>query len=277
MIPTSIDGTDITGATIDGQDVQEITVDGQTVFTAGPSFTLPVAYSNLVAWYPFDSAEYGGSNADDVTAIIGGSGDDTAYDGTVDGATYESSGGVTDINAGANSGAFDFDGDDYIEDVYSVRDNIGGGAVTVMAWINADTVSTGTYYDNTFYGDLNSQTDGQIYLHVDGEDDAVGMAYWDGSGQQRSTVDGTFSLNTWHHVAGKYDGTNITPYIDGQPSLGDTESGASGWLNYGPYIGAGYLPDSNYYFDGTIDDVRIYDTDLSDQQIQDIYDNTPHP
>jgi len=32
--PTSIDGTDITGATIDGQDVQEITIDGQTVFTA---------------------------------------------------------------------------------------------------------------------------------------------------------------------------------------------------------------------------------------------------
>jgi len=34
MIPTSIDGTDITGATIDGTDVTEITVDGQTVFTA---------------------------------------------------------------------------------------------------------------------------------------------------------------------------------------------------------------------------------------------------
>jgi len=35
--PTSIDGTDITGATIDGTDVQEITVDGQTVFTAVPA------------------------------------------------------------------------------------------------------------------------------------------------------------------------------------------------------------------------------------------------
>jgi len=34
--PTSIDGTDITGATIDGTDVKEITVDGQTVFSAGP-------------------------------------------------------------------------------------------------------------------------------------------------------------------------------------------------------------------------------------------------
>jgi hypothetical protein len=36
MIPTSIDGTDITGATIDGTDVTEITVDGDTVFTAVP-------------------------------------------------------------------------------------------------------------------------------------------------------------------------------------------------------------------------------------------------
>jgi hypothetical protein len=34
MIPTSIDGTDITGATIDGTDVTEITVDGQTVFVS---------------------------------------------------------------------------------------------------------------------------------------------------------------------------------------------------------------------------------------------------
>lgn len=36
--PTSIDGTDITGATIDGTEVQEITVDGETVFTAVPTF-----------------------------------------------------------------------------------------------------------------------------------------------------------------------------------------------------------------------------------------------
>jgi len=38
--PTSIDGTDITGATIDATDVQEITVDGDVVFTAGPTITV---------------------------------------------------------------------------------------------------------------------------------------------------------------------------------------------------------------------------------------------
>jgi len=39
--PTSIDGTDITGATIDGTDVTEITVDGDVVFSAGAD--LPTA------------------------------------------------------------------------------------------------------------------------------------------------------------------------------------------------------------------------------------------
>jgi len=49
--PTSIDGTDITGATIDGTDVQEITVDGQTVFTAGA----PLPTNNLVHRYDFSA------------------------------------------------------------------------------------------------------------------------------------------------------------------------------------------------------------------------------
>jgi len=49
MIPTSIDGTDITGATIDGTEVSEITVDGQTVFTAGLPPALFVGGDKLYA------------------------------------------------------------------------------------------------------------------------------------------------------------------------------------------------------------------------------------
>jgi len=61
--PTSIDGTDITGATIDGTDVTEITVDGQTVFTAGPGGVAPGA--TLLAHYPLD--EGSGTTAADAT------------------------------------------------------------------------------------------------------------------------------------------------------------------------------------------------------------------
>jgi len=51
MIPTSIDGTDITGATIDGNDVQEITVDGDVVFNAAPPVTIIDDFeTNLSVW-----------------------------------------------------------------------------------------------------------------------------------------------------------------------------------------------------------------------------------
>jgi len=52
MIPTSIDGTDITGATIDGTDVQEITVDGDVVFIGATQ--LPT--QNLIHRYDFSAA-----------------------------------------------------------------------------------------------------------------------------------------------------------------------------------------------------------------------------
>jgi len=68
MPPTSIDGTDITGATIDGTDVEEITVDGQTVFSAGPP---PGAFD--IVNYTFDKA---------VTTFQSGSGIFWSNDGT---------------------------------------------------------------------------------------------------------------------------------------------------------------------------------------------------
>jgi hypothetical protein len=61
MPPTSIDGTDITGATIDGTDVQEITVDGQTVFTAVP----PLPASTV---HQYDATLITASDGDPVSA-----------------------------------------------------------------------------------------------------------------------------------------------------------------------------------------------------------------
>jgi hypothetical protein len=71
MIPTSIDGTDITGATIDGTDVTEITVDGNTVFTAGP------APGN----FQFDAQDLNLANGDPVTSWSDTLGRDTLTNG----------------------------------------------------------------------------------------------------------------------------------------------------------------------------------------------------
>ena len=270
--PTSIDGTDITGATIDGTDVQEITVDGDVVFSAGP--TLPVAYSNLIAWYPFDSAEYGGSNADDVTAIIGGSGDDTAYDGTVEGATYQSSSGVTDINAGANSGAFDFDGsNDYIE-IDSLSSELDGER-TFTFWAKIET-SSGDAQDNTVISAHNSAGANNLRIGADEDDIFIGGDIID-TNTLFSYTGG--SVNTYVFAVITVSPTNneVEIFANGNNSIGSpsfdtwTFNGTTTQVSIGQEWDGGPTSD---HFDGDIDDVRLYDKILSGTEIEQIYDNT---
>jgi hypothetical protein len=262
--PTSIDGTDITGATIDGQEVQEITVDGDTVFKAG---TLPVAYSDLVAWYPFDSSFYGGSNADDATAVFNPaqSGDSTAFDGTVNGATYQSSGGVTDINAGANSGAFQFTSDSI--NMGDVLD-FGTSSFTIMAWFEPD----GTQDNNhtligkgefsTGYG-MSAETD-RFFARID-----------DGTNPsqvQDFSFDGT--IQTFTHGAFVVDrGIEQVELFKNGSSVGTEDSSATGNLNNSVDFIMGRNI-NNGDFNGTIDDARVYNTALSSSQINQIIQNT---
>jgi len=79
MIPTSIDGTDITGATIDGTDVTEITVDGQTVFTAG------------LASHIYDADSLSLANGDPVNVLSDSVGS-VDFDVTTDPPSYNTSG-----------------------------------------------------------------------------------------------------------------------------------------------------------------------------------------
>jgi len=258
--PTSIDGTDITGATIDGTDVQEITVDGDTVFTAGP--TLPVAYSNLVAWYPFDSAEYGGSNADDVTAILGGSGDDTAHDGTVNGATYQSSGGVKDIRAGANSGAFDFDGSNDNIDISSLLPLTFTSGNTVMLWVKLDANQEQSMFDS----------EGRYALSYGFQTNHYEFDIYNGSSWVAADT-GVAQSSGYVHLAGTaVQGGDMKVYLDGQ--LKDTQSISNfDRLPRNTSIGSNDRG-TRRHTDGTIDDVRFYDAVLTQSQIQDIFDNT---
>jgi len=262
--PISIDGTDITAATIDGTDVTEITVDGDVVFSAGPS-NLPVAYSNLVAWYPFDSAEYGGSNADDVTAIIGGSGDDTAYDGTVNGATYQSSGGVTDINAGQNSGAFDFDGSN--DDISTSLNLSNVTEFSLSLWFKTDTTSglmgmAGqiTFSNSEEYGI--SINNGDVFYQID-----------DLTSTKSFSV--PINANEYYHAAISKRSNDFEYYLNGQSVFSKNEV-----FTFDPDFNfdMGHSSeDSDFEYDGSLDDVRVYNKGLSTAEIQQIVQNTQDP
>jgi len=268
MIPTSIDGTDITGATIDGTDVTEITVDGDTVFTAQ---TLPVAYSNLVAWYPFDSSFYGGSNADDVTAILGGSGDDTAYDGIVSGATHQSSGGSTDINAGDSSGYYDFASNDEIDTQTNVLTSFGpnGNPFSYSAWFKFTNLFDNDYkpilgnlFDHTLLFHWRSGLNRGLGFNVN--DDGVEEFYYSGS---------NLSNGEWFHAVATYDGSGgVNLYVDATNNTNLLEGGRIPQSNTDFYIGN--YGNSSYDSAANIDDVRVYDKALSSSEVTQIFNNT---
>jgi len=274
--PASIDGTDITGATIDGQDVQEITVDGNTVFTAGTQINnFPVAYSNLIAWYPFDSATYGGLNADDVTAILGGSGDNTAYNATVNGATYQSSGGVTDINAGANSGGFDFDGSNDTIDF----PNFGlstSNDWSINLWDRFNSDDAVNFGDNiSILSKLTGDTDGIAMYYPEATTFRVILGRTNPNRSRHLLQTGISSTQQFRMKTVTFDSSaqESRIYVDGV--LGDTDSGSVNDIDNGNTLTAGFSSRNEIiHAQGEFEDLRIYNKVLSASEITQIYNNT---
>jgi len=265
MPPTSIDGTDITGATIDGTDVQEITVDGDTVFTAQ---TLPHKLSNLVLWYPFDTASYAGMSnyRDDATDGLTRAANTTPFD-LDDGGNpgVDSGGGVFDINAGANSDAVDLAAGGGIQtNSYPSAVDIDA-AFSVCMWINANNLSG---VSSLFTFQNSAVTNNFSILIVNSE---VRCGAFNGS-LVSAISGGTITTGTYKHIAyTKTAGSNVTPtlYVDATP-VTDTGSDnvstdAANRLDFGK---------QDDEFDGSIDDARFYNTELSASDIQTIYDNT---
>jgi hypothetical protein len=196
-----------------------------------------------------------------VTAILGGSGDDTAYDGTVDGATYDSNGGVTDINAGANSGAFRMDqvvqspGGDAI-DLPLFNLNVG----TVSVWVNLDTI------DNGF---LAIGTTVQNFI---GFDSSGSFIYRENGNTSTISTSETLGTNQWTHLAWSTDGSNIKSWFDGTPygPVSASENMVFDEIGY-PYVTGGK---NRFSLDGHADDLRVYDKQLSDSEVSQIYQNT---
>ena len=85
------------------------------------------------------------------------------------------------------------------------------------------------------------------------------------------TVPNTSDGN-WHHLVVTYDQSNLKVYIDGNleatPSLPSSNYATSSGLTIGSWS------DNNRYFDGSIDEVAVFNTALSADKIQQIYDAT---
>ncbi len=81
----------------------------------------------------------------------------------------------------------------------------------------------------------------------------------------------TVSLDTWYFFAVTYDGVTLKCYINGVVVASTSISGSISLNNDPLYIGTFYSPSVDNFFNGTIDDARVYSRALTQSDITQLY------
>jgi hypothetical protein len=91
-------------------------------------------------------------------------------------------------------------------------------------------------------------------------------------GNQYGSLYGRKNVNDgqWHHVAGVYDGEKMLIYIDGRVDASQTASGPIGPNDHPVYIGENAEMNGRFW-NGLIDDVRVYNCGLGQNEVESLY------
>ncbi|MDD5623404.1 MAG: hypothetical protein PHI23_01695, partial [Candidatus Peribacteraceae bacterium] len=165
-----------------------------------------------------------------------------------------------------NPGALSFDGtDDYVAVPDVTGLSFSSTPFSVVAWVYPETLGIDRQVVSKGYDGTNTEWE----IKTTTADGKVGFRSWNGANI------GVQSLNplvagTWTHVAGVYDGTNWSIFLDGV--LDNSVADIAPVLTTRPvYIGA---VDANgtpaQFWEGMIDDVRVYGRALTCDEIADM-------
>jgi len=208
----------------------------------------------LVAHYPFDG------NADEVTG--------NSNDGTVSGATL-----TTGVLGRPNS-AYRFGSNKSIKasrsNAIEPRYN-----VSVSAWVRPDSL-TFSYPDQRpiLTKRLETAEGANSYiLQMDDYNNSPGYVYFmiNNQSENRAWASKPLVAGKWTHFTGTYDGANVKLYMNG--TLVDTTpySGKIAYSSLPLWIGVSGRHIQHQFWNGSIDDVRIYDRALSADEVRQLY------
>ena len=226
------------------------TIEIQTLYTEGGWLSLN---TGLVAYYPFNG------NATDES---GNGNDGTVYDVTLTADRY-----------GNSNSAYDFDGtNDYIITPSSTNFDFNDQDFSISVWIKSDWTGSGFERRIVNYGGSVYNDYGMFY----NDDGTVNFYILEPSVVVTSSI--SLADDLWHHIFVVRDnaGDELRLYIDGE--LDSSVFGGSGNLTNQPAdrrftIGRKERSSgqAQSYFDGLIDDIRIYNRALSANEISDLY------
>jgi prepilin-type N-terminal cleavage/methylation domain-containing protein len=217
-----------------------------TRYAEGNNAALLSQAEGFLGYWNFD--EGGGSIAMDVS----GNGNNGTWSGTQAGTSGYYSAGKVGSWAGFFNGSNDY--------VITTNNINVGSSFSIVVWVNPNSGMAGgdriaeTNYGTGFY----LGTTGTGYqLIVD--DPASGTC----SG-------GTLTPNAWQQVVGVYNGSVGSLYVNGSLAIGNCTGFSSPTSSLPLYIGSKHGGGANFW-EGSIDDLRIYNRALSATEIQEIY------
>ena len=186
--------------------------------------------------------------------------------------TYVGNGATQTIDAKFNEAAAFNGSSSYIAIDDSTDLQLAGTDYSISFWFNANNV--------THSGRLINKDDGTDfsggYFVMLNTNATLTIGHNDGSNNQNWNPTNTFSANTWYHIVVTYsDSSNLrTFYINGSSAATiatNTNIAAStDKLFFGTF---GASSPSGQYFNGKIDQVRIFNTSLTSSQVSDLYNN----
>lgn len=195
------------------------------------------------------------------------------YNGTPSGVTWNSTGGYD------GKGAYEFSSiNNYIGLGMHPNTLINGGSFTVEVHAKANKLSS----NQVTYGAglIRSMSGGgagvgEFFLSVD-DGGSVHFANWRSAGADADgmsyTADGLVTVGTWYHIVATWDGVVNKIYVNGtEVSIIGTESTSTGW-GIASEIGRCYTT-AGYVWNGSIDEVRIYNRSLSAAQVYNLFIN----
>ncbi|MDO7848991.1 FG-GAP-like repeat-containing protein [Hymenobacter sp. M29] len=139
---------------------------------------------------------------------------------------------------------------------------------TIETWLKP--VGSGNATQNVLCKSSISQNTGYIFPRTDDTWNSLRIWLHRAGGWSQYTVPYAAYVGTWHHVAATYDGTTVRMYIDGAAvtpvATGNVVTGPVA-TNTNP-LTIGSQPGYGEYYRGTLDETRVYNTVLTQAQVQ---------
>ncbi len=143
-------------------------------------------------------------------------------------------------------------------------------AVTLEAWINPVELTTAWTGVFSYLQDNGSNESGYGLVYNNGKMRMYIMTEGSAGNQWNNGPGAEMELNKWSHIAGTYDGETIKFYLNGILMEEQAATGNIDWefLPIDFRIGTFYDDNEDVRFNGQIDEVKIWDTALTAEEIR---------